>query len=98
MLAESFLAQVTGNRNRFAPRTTDQIDSLLRIRLLRGVIVDRDIGAFARICDRGPTTHSAIAAGHERFAPLQAAGTFVALFAMVRPRVHLACQAGPGLR
>ena len=69
----------------------------LRIRLLGRKIIDRDIGAFARIGDGGGAAHAGIAAGDQRLAAGEPAGALVAFLAVVRPRLHLAREARPGL-
>ena len=62
-----------------------------------GEIVDRHIGAFAGIGDGGGAAHAGIAAGDQRLAALEPAGTLVAGLAMVGRRLHFAGQARPGL-
>ena len=80
------------------PASLDQLDDLARVRLLGREVVDRDVGAFARIGDRRGAAHAGIAAGDQRLASGEAARAAVAGLAMIRPRVHLARQARPGLR
>src|SRR5439155_20749605 len=53
---------------------------------------------FACVSNRSGAAHAGIAAGDERLSSEQATGTFVALFAMIRARLHLARESRPRLR
>src|SRR6266550_7184114 len=66
--AKIFVAQIAGNCNRSASGFLDQSDDFVRVRLFGGKIIDRDVGAFARIGDRGRATHSGISASDQRLA------------------------------
>src|SRR6185437_5422114 len=54
-------------------------------------------GALAGKGDSRGATHAAVAAGDQRLAARQPARAFVAFLAMIRRRLHLGGQAGPGL-
>ena len=86
-----------GSATAFAAFGFDQGDDFLRVGFFGGKVIDRDIGAFAGVGDRGGPAHPGITAGNERLATGQTAGAVVALLAVVRPRIHLAGEAGPGL-
>ena len=90
--------QVAGNREAGAAFFLDQRDHLLCVRLLGGQIVDGDIGAFTRICDRSGAAHARIAAGDQRLAAGEPPGALVAGLAVIGTRLHLAGEAGPALR
>jgi hypothetical protein len=77
-------------------RPSASISAITCVGLLVRKIVDRHVGAFTREGDGGGTTHSGVAARNERFSPEQAARAAIALFAVVRPRLHLAGETGQG--
>lgn len=97
LLAEGFLLEVAGKRKAGTAFLLDQGDDLLCVGLFRGQIVDGDIGAFARICDRGRAAHAGIAACDQRLAAGEPPGALVAGLAVIGTRLHLAGEAGPGL-
>jgi hypothetical protein len=97
-LAKGFVLEVAGDRKAVAAFLLDQSDHFLRIRFLRRQIVDGNIGAFARVRDRGGAAHAGISTCNQRLAAGQATGALVAGLTMVRPRIHLAGKARPGLR
>ena len=96
--AEGFVAEVAGDGKGDAAFLLDEGDDFLRVRLFGGEVVDGDVGAFARIGDGGGAAHAGVAAGDEGLAAGEAAGAAVAGLAVVGTGVHLAGEAGPGLR
>jgi hypothetical protein len=98
LFAESLVAQVAGNRKADALLGLDQRNNLGGIWLLNGKIVDRHIGALARVGDGGGAAHTRIAACDQGLAAREPARSAVTRFTVIGLGVHLACKARPGLR
>ena len=75
----------------------DVVAQRLGVRLLRGEVVDRHIGPFARKGDGDGPADARIAARDERPAPFQAAQTAVTLLARIGTGCHLLFDARCGL-
>jgi hypothetical protein len=63
LLAEFLVPEIAGNGQTDPPLGLDQLDDFLRVGLLRGEIIDRDIGAFPREGDGRRAAHAGVAAG-----------------------------------
>src|SRR3569833_1388597 len=97
LLAEGLLAEVARERHALAAGVLDQLDHVAGGWLFARKIVDRHVGAFARIGDGRGAAHAGIAAGDQRLAPSEPSRAFVARLAMVRWRLHVLCEARPRL-
>ena len=94
----ALVAEVARDRQTDPALCLDQRDDLLRVGLFGREIIDRDVGAFARVGDGRGTAHAGIAAGDQRLSTREPAGAAVALLAMIGTWVHFARKARPGLR
>jgi hypothetical protein len=96
-LAKCFVANIAGDGHRFAAGLADQLEHLVRVRLLVRMIVDGHIGALACVGNRRRASHSGIAAGDERLAALEPPRAAIAFFPMVGTRPHFRHQSRPRL-
>jgi hypothetical protein len=96
--AERLIAKVARQGHRVASGILNQFDHFLRVRLLVRIVVDGDVGAFARIGDGGRAAHAAVAAGDQRPSSGQPPAALVAGLAVIGLGLHFARKSRPGLR
>src|SRR3984957_664021 len=96
-LAESFVPNITGNRQRGSTFGFHELNDLAGVFLLRRQMVDRHVGALARKGDRGGATHPGIAAGDQSLSAGEPTRAAIGRLAVIRTRIHLARQPGPRL-
>ena len=96
--AERLIAKVARQGHRVASGILDQFDHFLRVRLLVRIVVDGDVGAFARIGVGGRAAHAAVAAGDQRPSSSQPPAALVAGLAVIGLGLHFARKSRPRLR
>lgn len=95
--AEFFVTQVARNGEALAARLLDERNDLSCVRLLVGMVVDGDVGAFPSEGNSSGPTHARIATGDQCLASRQPPRALVAFLAMVRTRFHAPGKPRPGL-
>jgi hypothetical protein len=85
------ILEVAWDQDRFAAFLLDKFFDFIRLICLveEG---DEDIGSLARVCDCHCPANAAVPARDNSFEALEAAGSFVALLAMIRARLHSICK------
>ena len=68
LLAKIGIPQIPRQCDAVAPGILDQLDHFLRVRLFVRVVVDGNVGTFARIGDGGGAAHTAVTTRDQAFA------------------------------
>jgi len=95
--AKRFVFEVARDQHGLAAGGADQVGYLARIGFLGRQVVDRHVGALARVGNGGSATDAGVATCDQRLAPLEAAAALVGSLTVVGARVHLAGEARPWL-